>query len=371
MSSSETTSSIFKNWLLNSPSNGIRRIGRAKTFTSSLIWAYISWIFTIMMSTFIYTVILYYNASPTKTHLSLRQYRDSANFPAITFCNIISFDSRKHFTKLICLLGNINPLQDDGFLNDVRKSRLPGGDSSHQVGEKEYLKAVSAYIDRILAAQVNGGKHPFLKWGFKLNDLLITCIFNKKECHRNLTQLFHPNYGNCYTFDSEHNVKQELAKNVRHDWSIDDNNGHNNYKLFLELFLHQAEYNEYLENRAAFRIFIHRKHEVPILSQNSLFLGPNKYTKLSFSQRIIRFSRHCRKDLTDDMKQIFRTHKIRYTQALCYKLCEQRFLEKQCLCIEPTLAVFYQFFNNTPTENISLCSIDNKCLNSLTYFSKF
>ena len=76
---------------------------------------------------------------------------------------------------------------------------------------------------------------------------------------------------------------------------------------FLNYIFIKMNINQYLDNRAAFRIFIHRKHEVPILSQNSLFLAPKTYTKLIFSQRIMTFSQQCRNDLTDDMKQIFNT----------------------------------------------------------------
>ena len=113
---------------------------------------------------------------------------------------------------------------------------------------------------------------------------------------------------------------------------------------------------------------------MPILSENSLFLAPNKYTKLKFSQRIMSFSRKCRDELTDEMKKIFIKRQVRYTQALCYKLCEQRFIEEQCRCIEPTLAIFYQFFtinHNQTKNNISLCSIDDKCLISRVNFCKF
>ncbi|CAF2368910.1 unnamed protein product [Rotaria sp. Silwood2] len=352
----KTASNIVKTWLFNSPSHGIRRIGRANTFRTTFFWTSIFWTFTILMCAFIYTAISNYITHPTKIHLSIRQYRDPAHFPAITFCNI-------------------NPLQDDKFLTDVRKSRLPGRNISGVVTEAEYRKAFSAYVDRILTAQANGETHPFVYWGFKLDDLLIRCIFNKRHCHRNLTQLFHPNYGNCYTFDNDIDVQDKESNDLRHDWSIDDDIGHNNYKLYLELFLHQPQFNVFLDHRAAFRIFIHRKHEVPILSQNSLFVGPNKYTKLSFSQSITSFSRQCRNELTDDMKQILRTHTIRYTQALCYKLCEKRFVEEQCHCIEPTIAVFYQFFNdkncnNTQTtNNNSLCSIDDECLTRRIHFN--
>ncbi|CAM4756955.1 unnamed protein product [Rotaria magnacalcarata] len=356
MSSSKTTTEIVKTWLFNTPSHGIRPISRAKTLQTRLFWAYTFWIFTILMCTFIYTIIMNHITNPMKIHLSIRQYRDPAHFPAITFCNI-------------------NPLQHDGFNDDIRKSILPGGDPSSRVNETAYRKAVSDYVNRILMAHVNGEVDPFVKWGFKLNDLLIRCIFNKRRCHQNLTQLYHPDYGNCYTFDNDHDVEEQELNDVRHDWSVDDDNGQNNYKLFLELFLHQMQYNEYFENRASFRIFIHRKNELPVLSQNSLFLAPNKYTKLSFSQSIKSFSRQCRTELTDEMKNIFRTHTIRYTQALCYKLCEKRYLEQRCHCVERTLAVFYQFFNDKNTNNAhtarksSICSMDEPCLKERIHFN--
>lgn len=82
----KTISDIIKNWFLNSPSNGIRRIGRAKTIIGRLFFGYSFWIFTIFMGCFIYMIVLNYIAHPTKIHLSVSQYRDPRYFPAITFC---------------------------------------------------------------------------------------------------------------------------------------------------------------------------------------------------------------------------------------------------------------------------------------------
>lgn len=268
--------------------------------------------------------------------------------------------------------GNINPLRDDGFLNDFRKSKLPGGGSSGPMNESEYSKAFAAYIDRIFAAQAIGEIHPLVKWSYQLNDLLITCVFNERVCHRNLTLLFHPNYGNCYTFDHKSHVRREKGS-TRHDWSVDNVLGDHNYKLYMELFLHQQEYNQYFDERAAFRFFIHRKHEVPMLSETSLFLGPDRYTKLSFSQRMLSFTQRCRTNLTENMKRIFSTQQVRYTQALCMKLCEQYFLEKRCGCILPTLFVFYQFYSNRYGQTFNetpVCSIDDECIQNLSSFSK-
>lgn len=159
---------------------------------------------------------------------------------------------------------------------------------------------------------------------------------------------------------------------TRPDWIFDDLVG-NNFKLYLELFLRQQEYNFYLDDRAAFRIFFHRKHEVPMLSQGSVFLPPNRYTKLSFSQRMFSYHRNCRKTLTKNMKKVFPENQVRYTQALCNKLCEQRFIEEKCHCIEPTLFVFYQFYGSQykqKNNHTRICSIDEKCLQNRQHFSK-
>jgi len=91
MSSSENTKSksisdLIKKWFLNSPSHGIRRIGRAKTLITSLLCGYIFWVFTILMGCFIYITFINYIAHPTKIHLTVSQHRDPKHFPAITFC---------------------------------------------------------------------------------------------------------------------------------------------------------------------------------------------------------------------------------------------------------------------------------------------
>ena len=228
-------------------------------------------------------------------------------------------------------------------------------------------------MNKLLAQDVQDKKSTFVESGYTLDDLLIQCTFNGKLCHRNLTSFFHPNYGNCYTFDNDNHVDNKQRNNISRFWSIDDGNVDDGYKLFLELFLYEDEYISYLDDRAAFRIFIHRKNQVPILSQNSLFLPPTKFTKLIFSQRIILFSQQCRNDFTDDMKQIFSSYNVRYTQALCFKLCELRYIEQHCKCTDPLLMVFLQFFTKNQTSKINTekpCSNEKKCRKLRASFSK-
>ena len=85
---------IIKNWFLNSPSHGIRRINRSKTIQSRLFWSITFLIFTVLMCVFIHSAIDKFITHPTKINLSVRQYQESIHYPAITFCkNELFFSS--------------------------------------------------------------------------------------------------------------------------------------------------------------------------------------------------------------------------------------------------------------------------------------
>ena len=77
---------IIQNWLLNSPSHGIRRINRSKTNKARCFWIITFFIFTALMCTFINSTIQKFIANPTRVHLTVRQYQEPMHFPAITFC---------------------------------------------------------------------------------------------------------------------------------------------------------------------------------------------------------------------------------------------------------------------------------------------
>jgi hypothetical protein len=85
----ETAFNIIKDWFLNSPTHGIRRIRRANSISGRIFWSTTFLIFTALMCIFIYTVIMKYITYPTKISLSVRQYRDPNLIPTVTFCKII------------------------------------------------------------------------------------------------------------------------------------------------------------------------------------------------------------------------------------------------------------------------------------------
>lgn len=81
---------IIKDWFLNSPSHGIRRISLATSIFERVFRSAIFLVFTTLMCVFIHNVIKKYIANPTKINLSVKQYRDSVNFPSVTFCKEVS-----------------------------------------------------------------------------------------------------------------------------------------------------------------------------------------------------------------------------------------------------------------------------------------
>ncbi|CAF0801224.1 unnamed protein product [Adineta ricciae] len=342
---------VLKTWFSNSPSHGIRRISLADSIFGRIFWSFICLIFTSLMCFFILTVIRNYIAQPMKINLSIRQYQDSQYFPAITFCNL-------------------NPVRNLKVLNrpsDRPRPPRPG----HM--NRDLSHFVDALMRRQLTKNLHRKRPMVMESGYALDDLLIQCVFNGYVCHGNFTPFFHPNYGNCFTFDNDLHVSNIPQNETTPFWTmVDDESTDDGYKLFLELFLHQDDYEPSLDDRAAFRVFIHRKNQIPILSQNSLFLAPKTYTKLIFSQRIILFSHKCRSDLTDEMKEIFGLNSIRYSQDLCFKLCEFRLITIECNCTNRLLMVFSQFFNPNHTTHIKTndsCSITNKCFSNRHRFN--
>ena len=362
---------IIKNWFINSPTHGFRRISRAKSIPGQLFWSIIFVIFTTFMSIFIYTIITNFIAHPTKINLTVRQDRHFERIPTITFCKQIIFSTTTtKKTKTSFSLGNLNPLSYQTFQNETlgRQSNpcSDGGD-----GDRNRF---IAYMCGILTDSLSTNHLSVFRAGYQLNELLIQCKFNQYDCHENFTTFFHPNYGNCYTFDYGNDIEKYVSKPASSQaWTFEDENLGGNPKLFLELYSCQEESIHEIEDRAGFRIFIHRKNEIPILAENSLLLPPKTFTQLIYSQRIIKFSRQCRVSLTDDMKQMFNSNSVRYSQALCLKLCEFRFIQNECNCTDQLFLVFARFFSRNRTKTNGLkppCSIQNHCPARIR-FSKF
>lgn len=360
------TFDFIKTWFLNSPTHGIRRISRANSITGRLFWSFIFLVFATLMSVFICTVIMKHIAYPTKISLSVRQYRNPDHIPTVTFCK---FDSlRKDKNLLFDLSGNLNPLRNESFLDENSAC------ARSSCTDKQRYKSFIEYMKKFLVMNINNTHSTTIPSGYQLDELLIQCTFNNRPCHHHFTPFFYPNYGNCYTFNLTAANDNIGRKNISRATSIEDEYFGDSYKLSLELFVYENEYIPFIEERTAFRIYIHRPNEIPILSPNSLFLAPKTFTKLIYSQRILTFSQQCRRELTEEMNMMFNGYSMRYSQALCLKLCEFRFIEQVCRCSDPLLLVFVRFFarNRTiPIDIDRICPFNRNCNKARVNFGQY
>ncbi|CAF1631764.1 unnamed protein product, partial [Didymodactylos carnosus] len=299
---------------------------------------------------------------------------NSSHFPAFTFCNInpiridlfsekLNYDYQREKNRTISRWLNttdwwkvlntsmIKPKPiSPGKRNSVEEPDDPqlseGMRFAKNLTADEFKQALAEHLYRLLNFSNNGtSNYDQIRttYGYKLEDMLLKCTFNGRACDGAFRNLFHPEYGNCYTFDHEKVGRQSSFRSIK---GIGETNN-NDYTLSLELYLHQQYYSEHLDEKAAFRAFLHRKHEVPIVAQNSLYLAPNTYSKLVFSKRIIRHvssrASPCRKELTSEMSSKFKTNEDNvYTQALCIRFCEQLFILRYCHCIEPLAMMFFR-----------------------------
>jgi hypothetical protein len=301
---------------------------------------------------------------PAKISLTLATKRISDHAPTVTFCKKDFIVLNQRIILFDIFLGNLNPLRSTVFPN--KNQSQPPINCTH-------VECINTHMSEYLAENRNGNQSATSKIGYKLNELLIQCTFNGQSCNKNFSKFFHPTYGNCYTFKHPENHTTFARKDVTRLWSIADENSGDVDRLLLELYVFQNEYIPFLEDRTGFRIFIHRKNELPILSQNSLFLAPGTFTRLIYSQRMIRFTQQCRKNLTDDMTSAFNSNSVQYSQTLCHKICELLYIERQYSCIDPYFLVLTQFFSRNRTEQMRstpLCPYDRAYRDNSYYFSK-
>ena len=125
-----------------------------------------------------------------------RVYESPSNFPAVTICNLVTFDTNAN-------LNYLNKILDD---NGISRSIL-------HTNSTPAIEQIDL-INEILKANVVSNKtitQSYLQsLGFSIDTLLISCYYNGLKCDStNFNWYYDPNYGNCYIFNKDNgNVKK-------------------------------------------------------------------------------------------------------------------------------------------------------------------
>uniref|UniRef100_A0A8C5R8J3 Amiloride-sensitive sodium channel subunit beta n=1 Tax=Leptobrachium leishanense TaxID=445787 RepID=A0A8C5R8J3_9ANUR len=111
-----------------------------------------------------------------------------------------------------------------------------------------------------------------IEMGFQGEDMILTCLFGGQACsYRNFTQIFDPDYGNCYIFNwGQEGQDLLMAANPGADFGL---------KLVLDI--DQDEYIPFVQTTAAARLILHQQRSFPFLKDLGIYAMPGTETSIA------------------------------------------------------------------------------------------
>ncbi|XP_071958814.1 epithelial sodium channel subunit alpha-like [Antedon mediterranea] len=215
------------------------------------------------------------------------------------------------------------------------------------------------------------------QYGHQLEDFILQCTFNKKECDLiPINEFQHDKYGNCYTFNS---IKPFSVPNIGapnetiYDEFIEETTSVKTsslpgaeHGLKLTLNVEQHEYISIFGQDSGVKVSIHRQYETPFPEDDAITISPGSLTSIGL--RMNKYSRlgglygNCTNDLTESMRKYYPDDTV-YTVTGCQKACLQGILQKYCACVDTIFA-----------EKASRCRIlDNeqeRCRQAMNYLHR-
>jgi hypothetical protein len=180
------------------------------------------------------------------------------------------------------------------------------------------------------------------KLGHDLNDILIDCLFNLKQCDsNNFVWSYDPWYGNCYTFNSEfdsNGIKINLEKSniAGYKFGLQFTLYVNIYEKFIFVNKNEVGKNSLVKGFGAV-IRIENSSYSTSSDTNALFLSPGHTTFISvdreFKSILAKPFSNC--EVTDSfgsnsyLYNLIVRSELVYSQQLCFTQCLQRnFIDK-------------------------------------------
>ena len=342
--------SIITETALVSTVHGIPSIFKTDKRLMKAIWSVV-FLISLTYSTYLISqAILNYLEYPVNT--KVRYYNEKqVLFPMVTFCNTNAFVTSyatNFVSKLYKNVSNTSANIVDGLNKEL-----------NNVKGLDVLTWISAFSQNHTEKK---------KFGFELNQTLLKCQFNNKDCDLNdFTWFYHFYNGNCFAFN-------KFNTNNKIQVSGDSN------KLTLELFAGSEKNIITPTNGFGFSLMIYNQTEDDITLSNSksIKIKTNTETNIAISRVFLKklpspYS-ECVIDLesaTIDShdsslyKQFFKAN-MTYKQMACFDYCFQENVVKRCKCRSSPSNGMLDF------DGIKMCSTSEEfnCTTSL-YFNEY
>ena len=310
----------FFKWSESSTSHGYPNIFRTQHLSIRILWSISFLTSSILCFLLVYKSITEYFNFDVVTKVRVIEESPTL-FPVVTICNKNPFLTSEA-AKLIEST-YFSYMNESGQLN---KSNLSSFKSDYLLLRSVTNKA------KLLAYNPDFGDQNRKLLGYEINRTVYQCVFNSLYCEANEFSFYYSlEYGNCYQFNSGHNMNAQPMP-LKYLYSQGEDNG-----LFLVIYLNKVM-NEYITTYSSgYKIFIHN-HTYEAISTNPIDAKPGSLTNIGIKKTFIYKAQspfsECDRltEFTSELYELIVRKNVTYRQVDCFDLCLQKMVISACQC---------------------------------------
>lgn len=126
-------------------------------------------------------------------------YESPSDYPAVTICNLVPFDTYI----------NLNYFQNILTANNLNYTIVPTTDNPGI----EQVNIISDFLKAKVISNQTNNSTTLQSFGYSIDSLLISCYYNGLRCYASDFNWFYDyNYGNCYTFNGNTASIKKISK---------------------------------------------------------------------------------------------------------------------------------------------------------------
>ncbi|NXQ61783.1 SCNNB protein, partial [Anthoscopus minutus] len=169
--------------------------------------------------------------------------------------------------------------------------------------------------------------HDRIRMGYQAEDMILACLYGAEPCnHKNFTQIYHPDHGNCYIFN----------------WGMDEealnsSNPGAEFGLKLILDISQQDYIPYLSSAAGARLMLHQQRSFPFLKDQGIYAMAGTETSIGVLVDELERMGYPYSDCTMNgsdvpVKNLYSQYNTSYSIQACLRSCFQNHMVEICGC---------------------------------------
>ncbi|CAH1794440.1 unnamed protein product, partial [Owenia fusiformis] len=183
----------------------------------------------------------------------------------------------------------------------------------------------------------------------KYETFIVSCRFKGKKCNKtNFIKRMNGEYFKCFTFNNSATIK-----NVGPRWGLSLTFYLDRiYGIDLNYDMDAMDITEY-----GVKVSIHEPNTIPDMVNNAITISPGYNTKMALRQTVFGKMEHpwgqCDKFRVKLVDIAYEATNIAYNQDTCLKICQQRYIQGKCGCLNIMRPVPNDLLNETYCSDIS------------------